>query len=274
MKNPLAYLKHLVKDPINTNEEADARKAEIMPLLYGSAGLLALGVILQVVARLEFMVVFSVIGLFGAVFFAFLLSVITQAKARFTVLTCDKCNTMADIQTHEDFVKYISYVVEKDEAIYKGRDPLAPSNKNGGLYAKAYATSSAIVSVDITCPNCGEKRHLKYSATPFKCYAERRNINPPEFEFVRSKLESAVQAAVDDYNNPDKKGNIPYSFHSSKNANFEKRHTLKGANAIDAHPKYMDVRIDYHKDVEEMLEHYFVLRELNGGLTDPAKSKK
>ena len=36
MKNPSAYLKHLVKDPINTNEDAAAKKSEIMPLLYTS----------------------------------------------------------------------------------------------------------------------------------------------------------------------------------------------------------------------------------------------
>ena len=33
MKNPIAYLKHIVKDPINTIAEADARKKEIMPLI-------------------------------------------------------------------------------------------------------------------------------------------------------------------------------------------------------------------------------------------------
>ena len=32
MKNPLAYLKHIVKDPVNTIAEADARKKEIMQI--------------------------------------------------------------------------------------------------------------------------------------------------------------------------------------------------------------------------------------------------
>ena len=73
---------------------------------------------------------------------------------------------------------------------------------------------------------------------------------------------------------PKKKGNIPYTFHSSKNPNFENRYKLKGANGVDAHPDYMGVRVDYHKDVEEMLEHNFVLRELQGALSDPNKVKK
>ena len=46
MKNPIAYIKHLVKDPITTMAEANARKKEIMPLLYGSLGVLAVGLIL------------------------------------------------------------------------------------------------------------------------------------------------------------------------------------------------------------------------------------
>ena len=83
-----------------------------------------------------------------------------------------------------------------------------------------------------------------------------------------------MKAAVNDYNNPDKKASVPYTFHSSKNPNFEKRDTFKGANAANAHPEYMGARIDYRKDVDEMIEHYFVLNELNGTLTDPAKSKK
>ena len=33
MKNPLKYLKHIVKDPITTTAEAAARKNEIMVLL-------------------------------------------------------------------------------------------------------------------------------------------------------------------------------------------------------------------------------------------------
>ena len=38
MGNPIAYIKHLMKDPINTIAEADARKKEIMPWLFGSIG--------------------------------------------------------------------------------------------------------------------------------------------------------------------------------------------------------------------------------------------
>ena len=274
MKNPLTYLKHIVKDPINTIAEADARKKEIMPLLYGSAGVLAVGVILQIVAGLDFMAIFSGIGLLGLAFCGFLLLVISSAKKRFEVLTCDKCHTLAEIKTPEAFAKYVSFAVEKDEAVFKGYS--GNKEPTNGVYSlvKFSGSSSAVVSVALTCPHCGEVKHLRYSAEPFKCHAEASKVGALQFPAVRASLETAVREAVNDYNDPEKKDRIPYTFHSSKNPNFENRYKLKGANGAGAHPDYMGVRIDYRKDVEEMLEHYFVHNELSGSLTDPAKAKK
>ena len=274
MKNPLAHLKHVVKDPINTIAEADARKKEVMLLLYGSLGVLAVGLVLQLAAKLDFMAVFSFIGLAGAGFCAFLLAVINGAKKRFEGLTCNKCHTLAEIKTPEAFAKYISYTVEKDEAVFKGYS--GNKEPTNGVYSlvKFSGSSNAVVSVKLTCPHCGEVKHLKYSAEPFKCHAEATKVGALQFPTVKTSLETAVRAAVNDYNNPDKKTAIPYSLHSSKNPHFEQRTTFKGANASGARPDYMGVKIDYHKDVEEMLAHYFVLNELNGSLTDSAKSKK
>lgn len=274
MKNPLAYLKHIVKDPINTIDEANARKKEIMPLLYVSAGVLALGVILQVAAKLDFMAVFSFIGLVGVVFCLFLFGVISSAKKRFEALTCNKCNFLAEFTTPEEFAKYVSYTVEKDEAVYKGYS--GNTEPTNGVYSlvKVSATSSAVLTVTITCPKCGEVKHLKYSATPFSCHVERKNVQAKDYAIIRTSMEELVRTVVNDYNDPEKKGNIPYTYHSSKNPNFENRYKFKGSNGVDAHPDYMGIRVDYHKDVEEMLEHNFVLRELQGTLYDPNKAKK
>lgn len=274
MKNPIKYLKHIFKDPINTIDEANVRKKEIMPMLYVSAGVLALGVILQVALELDFMVAFSFLGLVGVAISGFLLFVVKSAKQRFEALTCNKCKTLAEIKTAADFAKYISYRVEKDEAIYKGYSGnKEPAN---GVYTlvKVSASSSAVLSVDLTCPHCGEVKHLRYSATPFSCHIERKNVPVRNYVETRSAMETAVRTAVDHYNDSDKKKDIPYTFHSSKNPNFENRYKFKGANGANAHPDYLGVRVDYHKDVEEILEHYFVLKELSGSLTDPAKAKK
>ncbi|MBR5187127.1 MAG: hypothetical protein IKW18_01540, partial [Clostridia bacterium] len=101
-----------------------------------------------------------------------------------------------------------------------------------------------------------------------------KKVGVLQFATVRTSLETSVRTAVDDYNNPDKKESIPYSVHSSKNPHFEERSTLKGVNAPSAHPGYMGATIDFRQDVDEMLEHYFVLNQINGTLTDPNKSKK
>ena len=273
MKNPIDYLKHLVKDPITTIAEADARKKEIMPFLYGSLGALALGLILQLAAKLDFMAVLSFIGLAATAFFGFLLWVVKKAKERFEGLTCSKCNTLAEIKTPEDFSKYISFVVESDEATFKGYS--GNKEPTDGVYSvvKYTGSSKAVVAVDLICPNCGEVKHLKYTCKPFECHAEAKKVGVLRFQEVAGSLEAAVRNAVDDYNTPDKKEHIPYSIHSSKNPHFEERTTFKGANAAGAHPGYMGATIDIHQDVAEMLEHYFVLNQINGTLVDPNKTK-
>ncbi len=275
MKNPLKFLKHIVKDPIKTIAEADARKKEIMPLLFGSVGVMVASVILQTVAELDFMTIFSFIGLLGAGFCGFLLMVIKKAKTKFQALTCDKCNTLAEIKTPEDFAKYVSYTVEKDEAKFNGYT--GNKNPTDGVYSqvKFSGSASAVLSVALTCPHCGEVKRLRFSADPFKCHAEATKVGVLQFAGVSASLEAAVKAAVNDYNDPNKKGSIPYSFQSSKNPCFENRYSLKGSNGVGARPNYMGVIIDYHKDVEEILEHYFVFNELTGTLIDPdAASKK
>ena len=48
-----------------------------------------------------------------------MLFIIKNAKQKFTALTCNKCNVMAEIKTPEDFAKYVSYSVGKHEADYE-----------------------------------------------------------------------------------------------------------------------------------------------------------
>lgn len=272
--NPFAYIKHLVKDPVTTIAEVDERKKEIMPWLFGSLGVLVVFVILQIIVEFFLFGLLAFIGFAGAAFFGFLLLVANTAKKRFECLTCNKCNTLAEIKTPEDFAKYVSYVVEKDEAVFKGYS--GNQQPTNGVYSlvKFSGSSSAVVSVKLTCPHCGEVKNLRYTAEPFKCHAEAKNVGALVFPTTSTSLETAVRTAVNDYNNPEKKALVPYTFHSSKNPNFEDRYKFKGANGAGAHPDYMGARIDYHKDVEEMLEHYFVLNELSGTLSDPANAKK
>ena len=274
MKNPIAYLKHLVKDPINTIAEADARKKEIMPFLYGSLGVLALGLVLQLAAKLDFMAALSFIGLAATAFFGFLLWVIKKAKERFEGLTCSKCNALAEIKTPEDFAKYVTFTVESDEAVFKGYS--GNKEPTDGVYSlvKYTGSSKAVVSVDLTCPHCGEVKHLKYTCKPFECHAEAKKVGALRFQEVASSLEAAVRNAVNDYNNPDKKESIPYTYQSTKNPHYEAQPKARVLGSSEVHIDYMGAKIDFHQDVEEMLEHYFVIPMINGTLSDPSKSKK
>ena len=273
MKNPLAYLKHLVKDPVNTIAEADARKKEIMPFLYGSIGILALGLILQLAAKLDFMATFSFIGLASTGFFVFLLCMLKDITKKFEVLTCDKCHTMAEIKTHEDFVKYVDYTIEKDQANFKGY--CGNNQPTNGVFSlvKYVGTSTGVVSVRLTCPHCGEVRHLKYSAEPFKCHAEAKGVGALQFDAVSRSLETAVRTAVTDYNDPNKKDLIPYTYQSSKNPHFQEKPKARILDSSEVNINYMGAEIHVRQDLDEMLEHYFVIPMLNGVLYDPSKSK-
>ena len=274
MKNPLKFLKHVVKDPINTIPEANARKKEILSILYVSLGILALGLILQLAAKLDFMVILSFIGLAGVGFSLFLLSTVNKFKKKFECLTCNKCNALVEVKTPEDFAKYVSYTVEKNVADFKGyTGNRGPTN---GVFdnVEYTATSSAVVSIKLTCPQCGEVKELKYTATPFRCHAGAKKVGALQFQAVSASLEKAVRDAVNDYNNPERRDLIPYTYHSSKNPKFEERFTFKGVNGKDAKPDYMGTVLDFRKDIEEMVEHYFVLNDLTGSLADPNKSKK
>ena len=163
MKNPIAYLKHLVKDPINTIDEADARKKEIMPWLYGSIALAVVASVLGgAVSALAFLTIFGLIGIFATMFFAFLLFVIKKAKEKFKVLTCNQCNVMAEIKTAEQMSKYVSYAIGKNVAVYNGvRHP----SSNNGVVSEITASASATVhvAIDLKCPHCGNVKKLNYT---------------------------------------------------------------------------------------------------------------
>lgn len=274
MKNFIEHLKHIAKDPVKNIAEADARKKEILPFFYGSLGIFVLGVILCIIFDSDIIPIISVVALFFTVFLLIVLVAIEDGKKKLEWLTCGNCHALPDIKTPAAFAKYVSYTVEKDQATsiqYSGHKK--PSN---GVFplVKLIGSASAVVSVTLTCPHCGKVRKLKYYAEPFKCHAEATRVGALQYNAVRTSLETAVRAAMNDYNNPDKKSLIPYSVHSSNNPRFAHGTSFISVNKRSDMPQYMGVTIDYHKDVEEMLEHYFIFTELAGSLVDPTKKIK
>ena len=271
MKNPLTHLKHMWKDPINTIDEAKARKKEIMPWLYGAIGLAVLGAGLSNIDGLGFFMIFGLVGIFGVMILGFLLFIIKKAMQKFQALTCSKCNVMAEIKTAEDFDKYVSYTIGAHNAEYLG---ISHPSSNNGVVSKVEAKGSATVSVSIElkCPHCGEVKHLVYKVTPFKCSAVEEKVLVREIEVVKTRLENNVKEVIRDYNDPEKRSAFPYSIHSKKNPNYENR--TKAQVGTSYIPRYNGVKIDYRKDVEEMVEAFFLENQLDGTIVDPNAPKK
>lgn len=271
MKNPLQQIKHMWKDPINTIDEANARKKEIMPWLYGSIGLAVLGVGLSGIGPLGFLMVFGMVGAVGVILFGFMLFIIKKAKQKFQALTCDKCNVMAEIKTPEDLAKYVTYTVGEHVAEYRGISH--PSSNNGVVSSvEAKGSATVAVSIDLKCPHCGEVKRLIYTITPFKCSAVEENVAVSQIEVAKMRLENNVKEVIKDYNDLEKRASFPYSIHSKKNPDYENR--TKPQVGTSYIPRYNGVRIDYRKDVEEMVEAFFLENQLDGNIVDPNKSKK
>lgn len=267
MKNPLPYLKHIVKDPINNIAEADTRKKEIMPLFYPSLGLLVVGIILQLVLEGAIASLVTIIGGIGVAFCAFLFWIIKKAKERFKALTCNKCNTMAEIKTPEEFAKYVSYTVGKNVAVYDG---VHHPSSNNGVVSEITASASATVHVEIElkCPHCGAVKKLLYTIVPFKCSAKQTKVAVRDVELVKMRLENAVKSVVAAYNDPAQHGNIGYTIHSKHNPKYDQRTKPTMGNDTIAYPRYNDVKIDYHKDVEEMVDAFFLENQLDGKISE------
>lgn len=271
IKQVFAHLKHLWKDPINTVAEADERKKEVMPWLLGSIGATVLFCGLSNIGPLGFLMVFGMIGMVGVMAFGFMLFIIKKAKTKFEALTCDSCKVMADIKTPESYAQYVSYTIGTHKAIYHG---VSHPSSNNGVVSKVEASGSATVevSIDLKCPHCGNVKPLAYRIVPFKCSLFEENVPVRDVELVKMRLGNEVKAVVEDYNNPEKRLEFPYSIHSKKNPNYENRTKPQvGSSWI---PRYNGVRIDYRKDVEDMVEEFFLENQLDGTIIDVNKAKK
>lgn len=270
MKKLIQHLKHMWKDPINTIEEADARKKEVMPWLYGSIGVAVLGCGLSNVGPLDFLMIFGLMGVIGVMAFGFMLFVIKKAKEKFAALTCDKCNTMAKFTTSEEYAEHVRCGLIKHEATYNG---ISHPQSNNGVVSeiRAKGSASAVVSIDLKCPHCGNVKKLEYVVVPFKCSYVEKKVLVKDVELVKMRLENAVKEVVEDYNDSEKNSKIPYTIHSKRNPNYENR-TKPQVGTVGL--TYKGVTIDYRKDVAEMVDAFFLENQLDGTIIDPNKPKK
>ena len=252
-------LVHMWKDPIRNIPEADARKAELMPLLYLSVAVMLVGAILQVALGLDFMAILTFVGVVGIMYCAFLLFVISKGKAKFAALTCNDCNTMLDLHTPEEYAKYVTYTVESENTTY---DLSHPESKDGIVpNVTVKGKSVATLSVSFVCPNCGKTKTFQYTIEPLKCEKSEKNVRVRDLQFVKANLESDMRSVLDIYQNGDRT-QIPYSVQSIYHPNYENRDKFQSG----SYGKVNGVSIRYHRGIGEMVEGLFIRNELNGNI--------
>jgi len=304
MKNPFKYIKHVIKDPITNIDEADARKRELMPLLYTSIGVTVAGVVGSIF--LSFLTVLTAIGALGVLLCLFLLFVIKRAKAKFAALTCDGCKKMMEIKTKEDYDKYVTYsLAEFAHSITFSH--VTDSNKIGLQKISATGSSSVSVIYTCTCPNCGTKNGIRYRITPFNTemaevykpsLTKKEEIDletkavvvstfralaahsrgygalPVELENKKITAKKALTTntltfALSDTDVEQIKDStaidLPITSHSIHHADYGKVSTAVAS--CPSSGKFRSVRLKYHRTVEEMAEGFFVRNELNGDIS-------
>lgn len=274
MKKLFAKLKHMWKDPINTAAEADARKKEVLPWLYGSIAVAVLFCGLSNIGPLDFLMIFGMVGVVGAMVFGFMVFITVKAKQKFEALTCGNCKTLATIKTPEEYEAQVAYSYDVQfKAEYEG---LSHPGTNNGVVdeVRAKAHASVVVQIALKCANCGTVKNLEYVITPFRCSMTERKVPVRDLEAVKSRLERNVKEVVAAFNDPEKRSEIPFSIHSVHNPKYEQRTKPQVGNDTVAYPRYNSVKIDYHRTPEEMIRGFFLENELNGKIIDPSKPKK
>ena len=269
MKKFFAKIKHIVKDPITTIAEADARKKEILPLLYVCIGIAVVPSVLgSLIPVLGFLMIFGVIGIFGCMFCGFLLFIIHKAKEKFKAFTCDNCKTMLDIHTAEEYAELVSYEILSSTTDFKLSHPESKDGVVSNITARGTAT--VLMNVTFRCPQCGEFKSFKYQINPFSCEQEEKKVLVRDVELVKTRLETSVKAVLATYasEDPDNNKTIPYTIQSIYHPNYENREKLQLGSTT-----YNGVTIKYHRGVAEMVEGLFIRNELNGKIINPKEKK-
>ena len=254
LKNPVK----LFKEPVKTIDEVEQRKKDIKPWFIISGVLCLVG-----------------IGVLGLMIFGFLYIMANRIKKKMECLTCDNCNKMASFQNIEEFKKYVTYTIVGGKAKYKGAKHTV-INQGIDAIVEAQADASAIVYISLTCPHCGTTKQLEYYITPFICSKREEKVSIRDVEVLKSRFERLVKEVVEVFNDPLRHHEIPYTIHSVNHPNYEERGKLQ-LDSSKVYGYYNGVKIEYHRDVEELVEGFFVHNEINGKIIESnnkAKSKK
>ncbi|MBP5288815.1 MAG: hypothetical protein J6Z79_02970 [Clostridia bacterium] len=184
-KNPIQWVKHLVKDPVNTAEEANARKKEIMPVLLG-AGIafivfIVLGILFE--AAQGVLQVLAFVALLILAGCAFLLLIIKKMKQKFADLECPSCHAKIE---YSDDVKVVD-----EKRVLDIKTTTSP-NRTAGIDLKVTGTEHTTVTIHCKCQKCGAEKEFTTKFITIKC-DRSENCSSLELGARRNQFENDIR---------------------------------------------------------------------------------
>ncbi len=179
------WIKHLVKDPVYTMEEANKRTKELIIPTIICAGLAVGFVVLSnVIPSLQslFMLlgVAAVILFFGCIL---LFVVIKKLKRKFTDLECPNCHSRIE---YSDAVKIIS-----DKRTLK-INTTTKQNSTAGVDLKVEGIETALVTIRCKCQKCGTEKEFTTTLKTIQC-VRSENCSALELGARRNQFENDLR---------------------------------------------------------------------------------
>ncbi|MBQ2810035.1 MAG: hypothetical protein IJF11_03990 [Clostridia bacterium] len=260
MKKLKDYFKRLFKGEINTPEDCEQRKKDIKKFLIGSAILLGITLLCQILISDSFGML-NMIGGFGLIIGAFLMLVVKNIEKRFKFLTCNKCKTVANITTDEEFEQLVHYEILDIKPHFDKLYTL-DDDKKPGFYKELRVSAHITVKIGLAlkCANCGEEKLGYFSIVPFKCQISQRDVPVSVSADYVTAWTDRIGEVLNEWLDEDNEYDIPVTVTSIYHPNYENR----GKPGCDgAREEYKGVTITYSRGIDEMVDGYFLRKELN-----------
>lgn len=178
-------LKHLIKDPVNTVEEAKGRRKEIYPLLYMSIGLALVFVLVSLIPKVgDIVMLFNIIPIVGLMLSIFLISVAKKIEKKFINLECSNCKTR--IAYNGD----VSYkVIKRTYNVTKSKT----QNARAGIDIKVIGKEAADVEITCKCQECGTIKTFSERFRTAEC-VKSDNVSLINADLMLANYEKDIRA--------------------------------------------------------------------------------
>ena len=246
---------NMVKTPIKTPEQLEQHIKEVWAFSYLTVMITALFLILSVIPGVGgiFMII-GVLFMIPTLITVCRYFVISQAKKRFALLTCNECNTLLSIDTPEEVAQFVTYAFGENDL----KNVSMRGNCQDGVYDKitVHGQHNLQVKITIKCPHCGATKTFGYRIFPFKAQATEGKISQRDLVVTEKILQDRIAAVLDQYKEDSSK--IPFTTHSIHHPKYN--NSMMNNDTFT----YNGVSITYHRTGEEMIEGLFIRGEQIG----------